>query len=448
MKKIFAIIALAVMLMVPISAMAMSPVSESDLSTITGQAGVSINLDVTVNAFMNVVAWGDDDGIINNAMTNDNLSHAYNSVGFVGISSLNIVGLNIRMRNFSKIEGGELLANDTEWDNIADALAGNADNAMNAIVLNQAFVTHDQYSKALTIDVGTDLSNHSKTIVSIGIPTAVITVGELTGNVALFPGVTSASNNPNKTTNGVIGGPVISTGPAQELGTLAINNLVVMPWGGRVDISSETMNTPINGFIHGGYNVFATVGVNIGLRDVRIETISAGGISWGDPDGVLNLQSGDKTNFGIFDKAGYIGIGGKNMIQNLLLNGDVTIDVASIDVAGVNSLWGNGADLHTTFIGRLLGAGGAGNPVYDRITCSALYAMKQLLIDGRSEDLAYVHIGLNSLLVGIDTIFMPIVLGPSPDLYGQANLTHHTLGIVYVSGLAATLNGWVDILAH
>lgn len=91
MKKIFMVIALMAMLMLPLTSFSMTAMEESDLSSVTGQAGVSINLDARVDLMANVVAWGDADGFVaENAPTNTG------GAGWVGLTGLNIQNLRIR----------------------------------------------------------------------------------------------------------------------------------------------------------------------------------------------------------------------------------------------------------------------------------------------------------------------------------------------------------------
>lgn len=50
-------------LLLPLSVWAMTPISDSDLSNVTGQAGVNINVDLLMNVRLGTMAWGDSDGI-------------------------------------------------------------------------------------------------------------------------------------------------------------------------------------------------------------------------------------------------------------------------------------------------------------------------------------------------------------------------------------------------
>ena len=59
MKKTILIIAGVIL---PLSAMAMKPMSETDLSNVCCRSGVSIMVDVTMNIHFGTIAWGDPDG--------------------------------------------------------------------------------------------------------------------------------------------------------------------------------------------------------------------------------------------------------------------------------------------------------------------------------------------------------------------------------------------------
>ena len=63
MKKILTAIVLFALVVLPMSVMAMTSITEDELSTVTGQAGVSIGADLTMNLSLGTVAWGDIDGL-------------------------------------------------------------------------------------------------------------------------------------------------------------------------------------------------------------------------------------------------------------------------------------------------------------------------------------------------------------------------------------------------
>ncbi len=60
MKTMFTVLA---MFLLPLSLKAMTPLSDAELSGISGQTGVSIFVDITMNIHIDCIAWGDSDGL-------------------------------------------------------------------------------------------------------------------------------------------------------------------------------------------------------------------------------------------------------------------------------------------------------------------------------------------------------------------------------------------------
>jgi len=89
LKRMFQGLAIGAAFLLPFSAAAMAPITDSELSAVTGQAGVSINLDATVQLDADVVAWGDADGFGTSGDITDN-------AGWVGLTDLGIVNLRVR----------------------------------------------------------------------------------------------------------------------------------------------------------------------------------------------------------------------------------------------------------------------------------------------------------------------------------------------------------------
>lgn len=94
MKKFIAI--LAVLMLVPFTAFGLESLSEDVMDNVTGQAGVSIAADITVNLTMDTMAWGDSDGI--DADTSD-------SAGWIGLKNFNMSNLRIRLDSSLAAQG-------------------------------------------------------------------------------------------------------------------------------------------------------------------------------------------------------------------------------------------------------------------------------------------------------------------------------------------------------
>jgi hypothetical protein len=76
MKRVLTLLAIMVL---PLSVMAMTPVSDQALSDVTGQAGVSILPNVTIGMTDVAIAWGDPDGL-----------GGETTAGWIGISGLDM----------------------------------------------------------------------------------------------------------------------------------------------------------------------------------------------------------------------------------------------------------------------------------------------------------------------------------------------------------------------
>lgn len=88
MKSILTLIAI---ILLPISLFAMTLLSEEDLSAVTGQAGVSIMPNIMMDIHIDVLAWGDSDGL-------GLIWGSSTSGGYIGVTNLSINGLSITPR--------------------------------------------------------------------------------------------------------------------------------------------------------------------------------------------------------------------------------------------------------------------------------------------------------------------------------------------------------------
>jgi hypothetical protein len=90
MNKVFVIF---VFIFLPVSVLAMSQLSDEDLSCICGRSGVSIMPNITMNIHFDVLAWGDSDGL-----GSDNIRGVQTSGGYVGVKNLTVTNLYIGPR--------------------------------------------------------------------------------------------------------------------------------------------------------------------------------------------------------------------------------------------------------------------------------------------------------------------------------------------------------------
>ena len=90
MRKILFLLA---MVLAPLSASAMKPMSEADLSLVACRSGVSFFVDMTMDIHIDVLAWGDSDGLAPGPYNPWNIS---TSGGYVGVGGYTVTGLAIR----------------------------------------------------------------------------------------------------------------------------------------------------------------------------------------------------------------------------------------------------------------------------------------------------------------------------------------------------------------
>ena len=99
MKRVLTFLAI---MLLPLSVMAMTPVSDQTLSDVTGQAGVNINADLMMDIKIGTLAWGDSDGILNGGHP---LWGTTDGGGYVGVTGFDIDGLRIKARETDTFDG-------------------------------------------------------------------------------------------------------------------------------------------------------------------------------------------------------------------------------------------------------------------------------------------------------------------------------------------------------
>jgi hypothetical protein len=212
MKKILTAIALIACLVLPLSSMAMSTIADNELSAVTGQAGVSINIDVTASLQIGTVAWGDSNGF----------GATYTNMGFVGLSAMNLT-VHVSGRHDTVYAGG------------ANYLG----------------------NKPLTIDVGTNAGG--QTLVMIGVPTIHFTVSTLDTDMFVSGGDLAT-------------GPVSSA--AQVLGHIYVGGLEVTMGQGTTSADMDAGYVTIGAA--GAGNTGVNVAFLVKIGKIAIGTISYG----------------------------------------------------------------------------------------------------------------------------------------------------------------------------
>jgi len=278
MKRVLTILAI---LLLPLSVWAMTPVNDSDLSNVTGQAGVNINADLTMNISIGTMAWGDNDGI-----TGVYLPWAtVPTGGYIGITGFNITNLWIRGR--------------TDTSDIYNSYS-------------------TLFLKPITIDVATDATTGhgvaGTTFVRFGLGAIQISMDALQFEVALGSHLATG---------------YIGTTPSlrQSLGVVSLGGIGIWinPWS-YVDIFNGRVN-----------NGTTAQGVTFGLN-VIIDHFTMDYMSWGDPDGLPGGYGSNETPPPGFKwvnttTAGYVGLNnfqlGNNTSPAVTITGQVSIDVLS-----------------------------------------------------------------------------------------------------------------------
>ena len=443
MKKIFILIAIVSIFAFSLSAFAMTQIADSDLSSVTGQSGVSINLDTRIDLNIGTVAWGDIDGFVLSNV-DGNTSGETNSAGWVGLKNLVVDNLRIRADQ-------SLLA--TAYNYIQPALTwagdmGPTSNGGKVLAFTQ-FATptaigglvgayNTAYPSATTGSYATILgrfgtgTNDPATVagwaafyglyanysVASGgtYHTGAIGSGYLTyltykGASDSFKPLTIDVATDTGTGHGVVGTTFVRIGLGSlEIGMDSMNadvkvgsdNTLGVGTLGSIYVGSMMVRINGNSYVDiyardsGNAGSNSGQGVGIGLN-VKLNQFTIGTLAWGDKDG-LGTSPTTGTSLGLpftYDvpgwfaatTVGWVGLNNLN-VANLTVIGNIGIDVATN-----SSTW------------------------------------------------TFVNIGMTGLSVNTGTITATAALGSSTTLDQE-------LGSIYISGLNVTVNGNLQIGAR
>jgi len=410
MKRVLTILAI---LLLPLSVWAMTPVNDSDLSNVTGQAGVNINADLTMNISIGTMAWGDNDGITGVYMPWATVPTG----GYIGMTGFNITNLWIRAR--------------TDTSDIYNSYS-------------------TLFLKPITIDVATDsTTGHGvagTTFVRFGLGALQISMDALQFEIAL--GSHAATNYIGLT-------PTIN----QSLGVVSLGGIGIWinPWS-YVDIFNGRVN-----------NTTTAQGVTFGLN-VIIDHFTMDYMSWGDPDGLPGGYGSNETPPAGFlwvstSTAGYVGLNnfqlGNNTSPAVTITGQVSIDVLS-DASALSTY----AALPPLMVYMKSAMKASGENPTDEAQVAAFVAAQSIPIgtplyalltqEGLTpESVSVVHISFPADFdVVVNSMWADVQVDSTYNLggvvAGGGTNTNGELGDIYIQGFHLNIEAgsWVDIWAH
>ncbi|MGD0821834.1 MAG: DUF6160 family protein [Desulfomonilia bacterium] len=409
MKRVLTILAI---LLLPLSVWAMTPVTDSDLSNVTGQAGVSINQDVMMNIHMDVMAWGDTDGL---------------GLAGIGTTSALKTGLNpwtdVTTGGYIGIKGFDMaLRIKARTTDTYGAATGSDTNAVYGVYNPTSYPG----LKPLTIDVATTTAAQDPNLYGAGVTFVRIGLGSMEIDVSAMSFDIGLSSHAGVTATNA---PTLN----QILGTVSMGNIgiFISPYS-YVDIYNGARGTGS--------------GVTFGIH-FQIDQFNMDYISWGDKDGFTNVDTSDNagmlpgyTNTNPFPwaaatKGGYIGLGTLRVGGPITITGTVNIDVGTVTTGYYASaaaiLTGgtitNVPMVHITFGNMSAAAGGpAAGPAYAN------------------------GVGLE---VNVPSIMANIALSDTANLLNNFTgsvPSANVLGDIYISNFNFKIikGSWVDIFAH
>ncbi len=293
-----AIISFILCLSAPSGLEAMTQATEDELSLVTGQAGVNINADLTMNIAIGTMAWGDASGI-DTGFAQFGWGTSDTTAGYVGVTGFNISNLRIKAREGDTYGTGYTAPGPSQVYNGTGAYG------------------YSTYMlKPITIDVGSDstyVTYNGATFVRIGLGSLQVSMDAMGMNVALGSAGSSLS---------------------QVLGSVNVGgmNLYVNPTS-YVDIYNAKPGS--------ARAVFFTFNLVFDRFDMDY-------LSWGDSDGAgTNVGSGGVPWY-VNSTTGYIGLDNLVVGAPIKVTGTVIIDVGTAST-GVYAAHGPTTVVHIIF---------------------------------------------------------------------------------------------------
>jgi len=290
------------------------------------------------------------------------------------------------------------------------------------------------------------------TKVKIGVPTLTITMKEMTGNVVL--GARTNTESVGGAVNGIIRYGKQVNGPEfdQVMGRFYVAGLNMALGGGDVYIyahGSGTRTSAAGNTSSGGTSTMYGSGVTIEMSDVTVSYLLLDKAAWGDLDGAKEYgyegTSTTPVSTNGIANPGWVGLADLT-IKNIVLNGKVFIDVASISTTGTDqiSAWTASPTGPHTWTDLL--------PCYDEIYTATLGT-------GQNKR-TFVQISFDNFTMTMEKMYARAVLNmDAAGLAGPLSIpdtTDQVLGDIYIGGMSLTIgqneltksNSYVRIFAH
>lgn len=325
MKRVLSFV---VLMLLPLCLMAMKPVSDSTLSNVTGQSGVSIDIDVAMNITFDALGWGDTD---NTGLTVGGVTSP--AGGWIGIDDLEINTLHMWPRTDFSMENNSGVPYATSRGGWSD---------LKLLTIDVVTIPDTTSNPAPFGPNQTTINNAGGvTAVRIGIPTLTITMDSMSGNVVLGP------NGTGTTIGGYVNGGYANGGGPLNNGYKPISRPNFNQLMGQFYIGGMNMATGTGGAVlisaHGRDSYTSTYadsttsgplygsGVTIDLQNVKIDYLIMNQLAWGDIDGCYDQSSvaaSHNTDPGL-TRDGWVGLADL-AIRNITINGKMFIDVGTV----------------------------------------------------------------------------------------------------------------------
>jgi len=424
MKKTLVVASMLAML--PCAAHAKSMITDNGLDGVTGQAGVSIDMDVRFDVNADTVAWGQKDGSGNTSwigmknFTIDNMTVKLRPdiLGAVTISTL-MDQMEATHPGMTDAQAAGALKLGGAQAVLVDAVV--ADRGQGVTTANFIAQAAPMTIDVLTADTATGNKAAGTTFVRIGLGSLEIAANNIDFTVGL--GKTTGNSAP------------AASDLSQELGAMHVGNLAIELSGqSTVDIYSTQK---LAGQNYGSGVVFDL--------NVIIDKMTAGALSWGNTTNKVTGTSTSALSAQADASAGYVGLANLN-INNLRLTGPVSIQVATVSTDAATA-------------GQQLAAAslqGLSSAAFKTALSNYYYSLYNSVSTPMGSSFVHIGLGTGNSLSGstldgsttalgfsMGSLIADVKVANNADLTGGG--TYGTMGI---NNLKVGMNGWVNIGTH